>query len=154
MRRDPLSKTLCSFLKTKRGQHHNTAALVGLGLPIIEVSRTHPVESSGRMISSSQGPLPVQHTTHKRQASMPTGGLEPAIPASERPKTHALRPRVHWGRLTVIFGSDFPVWPGDKQMKTNRKLNTAVFLDKIFYSPERTRLVFVTSHHQTRVKNV
>ena len=30
------------------------------------------------------------HNTHKRQTSMPPAGLEPAIPASERPQTHAL----------------------------------------------------------------
>jgi hypothetical protein len=30
------------------------------------------------------------HSTHKRQTSMPPAGFEPTIPASERPKTHAL----------------------------------------------------------------
>jgi hypothetical protein len=30
------------------------------------------------------------HNIHKRQVSMPTKGFEPAIPASERPQTHAL----------------------------------------------------------------
>ena len=30
------------------------------------------------------------HNTHKTQTSMPTAGVEPAIPASERPHTHAL----------------------------------------------------------------
>ena len=30
------------------------------------------------------------HNTHKRQTSMPPAKFEPAIPASERPKTHAL----------------------------------------------------------------
>ena len=30
------------------------------------------------------------HSTHKRQPSMPLEGFEPAIPASERPQTHAL----------------------------------------------------------------
>jgi hypothetical protein len=30
------------------------------------------------------------HDTHKRQTSMPTVGLESAIPASERPRTYAL----------------------------------------------------------------
>jgi hypothetical protein len=30
------------------------------------------------------------HNTHKRQTSIPPGGFEPTIPASERPQTHAL----------------------------------------------------------------
>jgi hypothetical protein len=30
------------------------------------------------------------HNTHKKQTSMPPVGFEPAIPASERPQTHAL----------------------------------------------------------------
>jgi len=30
------------------------------------------------------------HNTHKRETSMPQVGFEPAIPASERPQTHAL----------------------------------------------------------------
>ena len=30
------------------------------------------------------------HNTHKRQASMPVAGFEPAGPARERPRTHAL----------------------------------------------------------------
>jgi hypothetical protein len=30
------------------------------------------------------------HNTHKRQTSMPPAGLEPKIPASERPQTYAL----------------------------------------------------------------
>jgi len=30
------------------------------------------------------------HNTHKKQTSMPPAGFEPAIPASERPQTHAL----------------------------------------------------------------
>jgi len=30
------------------------------------------------------------HNTHRRQASMPPAVLEPTIPASERPQTHAL----------------------------------------------------------------
>ena len=30
------------------------------------------------------------HNTHNRQTSIPSAGLEPTIPASERPQTHAL----------------------------------------------------------------
>jgi len=32
---------------------------------------------------------PITHNTHKRQTYMPPAGFEPAIPASERPQTHA-----------------------------------------------------------------
>jgi len=30
------------------------------------------------------------HNTHKSQTSIPSWGLEPAIPASDRPQTHTL----------------------------------------------------------------
>jgi len=35
-------------------------------------------------------PYLITHNTHQRHISMPTEGFEPAIPASERPQTHAL----------------------------------------------------------------
>ena len=41
------------------------------------------------MISQPQRRLP-DNTQHKRQASVPSAWFEPAIPASERPQTHAL----------------------------------------------------------------
>ena len=48
-------------------------------------------DSSGRMISSSQRPLPDNtHNTHNRQTSMPPVGFEPTISAGERPQTYAL----------------------------------------------------------------
>ena len=42
------------------------------------------------------------HNTYKRQSSTPPEGLEPAIPASWRPKTHALHLRAHWDRQWII----------------------------------------------------
>jgi len=42
------------------------------------------------------------HNNHKRQTSMPTTGFEPAIPASEWPKTHALD-RVVNGIGSTLF---------------------------------------------------
>jgi hypothetical protein len=42
------------------------------------------------------------HNTHERQAFMPPAGFEPAIPARERPQTHALDPRpLGTGRFTI-----------------------------------------------------
>jgi hypothetical protein len=41
------------------------------------------------------------HNTHKRQSSTPPEGLEPAIPASWRPQTHALHLRGHWDRQWI-----------------------------------------------------
>jgi len=46
-------------------------------------------DSSGRVISPTQRPLP-DNTQHSQQTSMPPEGFEPTIPASERPQTHAL----------------------------------------------------------------
>jgi hypothetical protein len=50
-------------------------------------------DSSGRVISPSQRPLPTQDNTtyrHNRQTSMPSSGFEPATPATKRPQTYAL----------------------------------------------------------------
>jgi hypothetical protein len=50
------------------------------------------------------------HNTHKRQTSLPPVGLEPTIPVSERPQTHALdRAATGIGRMTLVSenSSDF-----------------------------------------------
>ena len=71
---------------------------VGQGLLIHEISRSHTTtphhsrqDSSGRIISSSQRPLPAQHTTFitNRHPFTPVG-FEPTISAGERPQTYAL----------------------------------------------------------------
>jgi hypothetical protein len=49
--------------------------------------------SSGRVISPSQRPLPTQDNTtyrHKRQTSKPRAGFEPTIPTTKLPQTYAL----------------------------------------------------------------
>jgi hypothetical protein len=49
-------------------------------------------DSSGRVISPSQRPLPTQDNAtykHKRQTSMPRAGFEPATPATKRRQTYA-----------------------------------------------------------------
>ena len=68
----------------------------GQGLLIHQVSRSHTAthhtrqDSSGRVISSSQRPLP-DNTKHQQQkTSMPPARFEPAIPAGERPQIYAL----------------------------------------------------------------
>ena len=65
------------------------------GLLILEVSRSHTTthhsrkDSSGRVISSSQRPLP-DNTQHSQQTSMPPVGFEPTISTGERRQTYAL----------------------------------------------------------------
>jgi hypothetical protein len=66
----------------------------GHGLLILEVSRSHTThhsrqDSSGRVISSSQRPLP-DNTQHSQQTSMIPVGYETTISAGERPQTYAL----------------------------------------------------------------
>ena len=79
---------------------------VGQGLLIHEVPRSHTTthhsrhDSSGRMISSSQRPLP-DSTQHSQQTSMPPVGFEPTISAGERPQTYAL------DRAATGTGSNF-----------------------------------------------
>ena len=70
---------------------------------ILEVSTSHITThhilqaSSGRLISSSQRPLPDNtHNTHNLQTSTHTAGFEPAIPACEGPQTHSLDREATW----------------------------------------------------------
>jgi hypothetical protein len=66
---------------------HGTTAPVG---PVITLRYTHTWwDSSGRMITPSQKPLP-DNTQHSKQTSMHPAGFKTAIPASERPQTHTL----------------------------------------------------------------
>ena len=64
---------------------------MGQGFLIIEDSRSH---SEGFLLekwSARRRDLYLTtYNTHNRQTSMPWVGLEPTIPASERPQTHAL----------------------------------------------------------------
>jgi len=66
------------------------------GAPILDVSRSHTTtqhsrqDSSGRVISSSQRPLP-DKTQHSQQTNIHAPvGFEPTISAGERPQTYAL----------------------------------------------------------------
>jgi len=59
-------------------------------------------ESSGRVISSSQRPLPVK-TQHSQQTDIHApGGIRTHISANVRPHTYALG-REHWDRLVGRF---------------------------------------------------
>jgi hypothetical protein len=53
------------------------------------ITLRHTQDSSGRVISPTQRPL-TTHNTHNTQTSIPSALFEPAVPASERPQTHAL----------------------------------------------------------------
>jgi hypothetical protein len=72
-------------------------SLVGKGLLIIEASRSHSIRHTtvGRT-ALDEGPARrrdlylTTHSTHKTHTSMPPAGFEAAIPAIERPQTHAL----------------------------------------------------------------
>ena len=73
------------------------------GAPILDVSRSHTTtqhsrqDSSGRVISSSQRPLPDNTRHSQQQISMPPVGFEPKISTGERPQAaHLLR---SWVRI-------------------------------------------------------
>ena len=77
----------------------------GHGLLILEVSRSHPrthhsrYDSSGRVMSSSQRPLP-NNTQHSQQTNIHAPmGFEPTISAGERPE---LNPICH---LLALLGA-------------------------------------------------
>jgi hypothetical protein len=70
--------------------------LVDQGLPKSELyNRTHTHTTVGRIsleeLSARHRDFSLKtHNTFKRHTSMPLAGFKPAIPASERPQTHAL----------------------------------------------------------------
>jgi hypothetical protein len=92
---DPLSKTLCSSLKTKREPHHDaTAPSRPMHPQYRDFTITLRQTTLGRILWTSDQLVAetsncTRHNTHKRQASTPPEGFEPAIPAGERPETHA-----------------------------------------------------------------
>jgi len=81
---------------------------VGQGLVIHQVSRSHTkthhnrYDSSRRVISSSQRPLP-DNTQHLEQTSMTPVEFEPTISACERPQTADRRPRGYSNRLEAEY---------------------------------------------------
>ena len=71
------------------------------GAPILDVSRSHTTtqhsrwDSSGRLISSSQRPLPV-NTQHSQQTSMPHSGIRTHDLSRRAAVNLGLRPPSHW----------------------------------------------------------
>jgi hypothetical protein len=55
-------------------------------------------------------------TTHNRQTSMPSAGFEPAIPASERPQTHALDRGATGIGWYTLYSRNIIVKLGDSQL--------------------------------------
>jgi hypothetical protein len=85
---------------------------VGQSLLINEASRSHTTthhsrkDSSGRVISSSQRPLPDNtHNTHNRQTSIPPVGCETTVSAGERPQTYVLDRAAT--AIGIILGSTY-----------------------------------------------
>jgi len=108
-RKQPSNSTsLCIYM------HFFPVALrpkAGQDLFILEVSRSHTTthhsrwDSSGRVIGSSQRPLP-DNTQHSQQTYIhaPGGGFEPSIPPGERSNTHALgRAATGTGHLYIYI---------------------------------------------------
>jgi len=88
----------------------------GHGLLIHEVSRSHTTthhsrkDSSGRVISSSQRPLP-DNTQHTQHTSMPPVGFERTISSGERPQTYALdRAATGTGYYLLHSTRKLPSW--------------------------------------------
>jgi hypothetical protein len=83
------------FYKPFANFFHGSTALTGLGLLVVEVSRTHSDTTLSRTPlykESARGRdlYVTTHNTHQRQISTPLAEFEPSIPASQRPQTHAL----------------------------------------------------------------
>ena len=83
---------------------------VGQGLLIHDVSRSHTTthhsqqDSSGRVISSSQRPLPY-NTQHLQKTDIHApGGIRTQNPSRTAAAYPRLRPRGHWDRPQVYIG--------------------------------------------------
>ena len=86
---------------------------VGHGLLILEVSRSHTMmhhsrqDSSGRVISSSQRPLP-DNTQHSQQTNIHApGGIRTHDLSRRAAADLRLRPSSHWDRRIVIILSNY-----------------------------------------------
>jgi hypothetical protein len=85
----------------------------GLGRFVVEVSRSHPIththtrqDSSERVISSTQRPLPTQRTTNTRdEHPCPQRDSNPD-PSNEAAADPRLGPRGHRDRLPPVLSSD------------------------------------------------
>jgi len=81
---------------------------VGQGLLIHEVSRSHTTthhsryDSSGRVISSSQRPLP-DNTQNSQQRSIPPGGIRTHNLSRRAAANLRLRPRGYWDRRHICM---------------------------------------------------
>jgi hypothetical protein len=75
-------------------------------------------DSSGRVISPSQRPLPTQDNTtykHKRQTSVSRAEFEPAIPATKRPQNYALdRAATGIGIAKLLF-----IWKSGRRLPSD-----------------------------------
>ena len=78
-------------------------ALVGLGLLIVDVPRSHSdtPHSAGLLWKSDRPVAETTHNVRKRQTSMPQTGLEPVIPASQRPQNYAIDRAVTGIRFSI-----------------------------------------------------
>jgi hypothetical protein len=86
------SDTLRSVLLLLTFFPHGSTVVVGLGLLIVEVSRSHSDTPHlvGVLWKGRRDLFLTTHDTHKKRSSMPPAGPEPAVPVSERPQTHTL----------------------------------------------------------------
>jgi hypothetical protein len=76
--------------------HSSCGATAHIGFTLLlfffKVSRSHTIKHTNTPLQewTARHRGHYQHSKHKRRTSMPSSGFEPAIPAIERPQTHAL----------------------------------------------------------------
>ena len=100
----------------------------------------------------------ITHNTHKRETSVPPAAFEPTIPASERPLTHAFRPRGHWDRrswkLVLLnasyFTGIFSRWITYCFVLLNGVSVACVTYHRALNSSKICKLLFLFKHHVVR----
>jgi hypothetical protein len=95
-----LCDSICGSTANHKNTHYHPSrpmahqSLVGQGLRIIEISRSHSITHNHTPLddwSARRRDLhPTTHDTHNREMSIYPMGFEPAIPASPRPQPHGL----------------------------------------------------------------
>ena len=115
--------------------HDWTAPPAGQGLLIIEASWLHRTRYnfSGRVISSSQRPLP-----HNTQTSLSPARSETAIPTSEGPQTHGLGRAATWIGTVIRTRDKIVIRSRGAQIKMARLPKQISFVSgsRIFVCPQ------------------
>jgi hypothetical protein len=138
--------------------YHGTTALVTRTSLLSRIQNNHTQahycwwNSSGRLVSPSQRPLPDKTQHSQRQKSMPPTGFESTIPASERTFTHPIDRARPLGSADTVFLFFFssPHWSRASSFKRfldHTQRRTTVGRTTLDEWLDRRRNLYLTTHN-------